>query len=181
MKNNRKGIPQDLKREVEAGEMKSYFSEQEKILIYRARDYKRPNTNDKKSYLILSTFHSNCRKAIVDKNNQVKNNIVAKGRGKTRVFENLGPMTRPVATEYYNKNKDPVDRSDAKTNKSIFVKGRKWYRRLVDELLFNTAVVNAFELYRSTIQNFDLRTTTIPKECTKLFIKLIQDGKKESK
>lgn len=161
--------------------MKSFFAEKEKILIYRARDYKRPNKNDKKSYLILSTFHANCRQVVLNKSNQVKKCTVSTEKNRRQTSTTMGPMMIPAATKYYNKNKDPVDRSDAKGNTEALHKISKWYRRAADELIFNTSVVNAFELYRSTIQNFDSRRTTVPKETIKLYSDLLREGKKESK
>lgn len=58
----------------------------------------------------------------------------------------------PSIISYYNKAKTPVDLSDQKAAASTpHRKLHKWYQRLAIELLLNTAVINAFVIFKEQV------------------------------
>src|SRR5699024_8796249 len=127
--------PDNLKSDVEPGQMRSFFDKNEGILVFRAKDYSKvtsESTKTKKSYTILTTYHTNQREPVLDKNQQPREFQIATGRGKKRKIEFGGIMTAPIARRDYSKAKDPVDTSDLKSAASSpHKKHVKWYHRLV--------------------------------------------------
>ncbi|XP_056632660.1 uncharacterized protein LOC130442516 [Diorhabda sublineata] len=64
------------------------------------------------------------------------------------VVTRKGTVKKPSTILEYNKSKSFIDVSDQKTAyASTIQKGIKWYRKIIFELLTNTAVVNAHLLF----------------------------------
>lgn len=181
MKKKRQRILTELKNKIAPGQMISFFADEEKVLIFCFRDYKGSSQNDNTS-LVLSTLHTNRRNFIKDKHGKVKRHIVSSGKGQNKTFEDKGPMTSPEAYNCFNKHKELVDKSESLAVMALELqKGNKWHIRVGDELLFCTALFNAYELYRNAFSNFDSKKNTFSKELTNLYTRLLEEGKQESK
>lgn len=90
---------------------------------------------DKRYVLMLSTKHS-------DSQVEVRNR-----RGQAN--------TKPEMILAYNEGKSPVDQSDQMTAyQTPLRKSVKWYRKLAFEILLNTAMVNAWLMYKE-VKNSD--------------------------
>lgn len=60
--------------------------------------------------------------------------------------------TKPTTVLYYNAGKSHIDVSDQLASYGTSARrGLKWYRKVMFELLTNTAVVNAYAIYKSTV------------------------------
>lgn len=65
------------------------------------------------------------------------------------VPHNRGPVQKPSTILEYNKAKAYIDLSDQLASYATSLrKGVKWYRKVAIELITNTTVVNAFEIYK---------------------------------
>lgn len=121
LKKNRKGIPREVtNKKLKSGE---YIAKENRkgitVLSWR----------DKRYVLMLSTKHS-------DSQIEVRNR-----RGLTK--------KKPEMIVTYNQGKSPVDQSDQMTAyQSPLRKTIKWYRKLAFEILLNTAMVNAWLMFK---------------------------------
>lgn len=65
------------------------------------------------------------------------------------VPNNRSPTSKPSTILDYNKAKAYIDISDQLASYATTIrKGMKWYRKVAIELLTNTTVVNAFQVYK---------------------------------
>lgn len=90
--------------------------------------------HDKRDVLMLSTIHT-------DQMGQIQNS-----RGQE--------VEKPqVVIDYNNKSKAYIDLSDQlKSYSTCLKRGTKWYRKLACELIFGSALVNAFIIYKEVTQ-----------------------------
>ena len=153
MRSSRVGLPSQVKDfDVQPGEFCA-FGNQDGIMVGRWKDHTRAKskTSQKKSVILLSTFHDNKMSDWKNRNNQQRRDQ----------FSN--PLQKPDVVANYNRWKTPVDLSDAKC---AFGDPRrktyKWYKRLSTELLCNTAVVNAYELFVSQKDDNFRKSFTVP-------------------
>lgn len=87
---------------------------------------------DTRDVLILTTQHTDERKAV-------------RQRGKE--------IEKPLAVVDYNESKAFIDLSDQlKAYNHCLRRGTKWYRKLAMELLFGSAMVNAYIIYKEVTQ-----------------------------
>jgi hypothetical protein len=143
LRSNRKGVPQTVvKKKLKKGEV--YGEEKGNVKVIKWLD-KRP-------VLMITTISSH------------DNNLVETGK-KTRTGE---PIKKPSCVVSYNKAKKGVDYSDQMAAyHSVLRKGLKWYRKLAFELIFGTAIVNAWIIYNSRPNQNRLSITDFRKNLAK--------------
>jgi hypothetical protein len=88
---------------------------------------------DKRVVLMLSTKHTNQTKKVQQRGKEVEKSAMIVG---------------------YNESKAFIDLSDQmKAYSHCLRRGNKWYRKLATELLFGSAIVNAYVVYKEVTQN----------------------------
>ncbi|CAH1980597.1 unnamed protein product [Acanthoscelides obtectus] len=124
LRKNRRGLQKDqVNKKLKCGEIAALENQDGVTVI---------SWNDKRNVLVLSTKHSN---TTVDTTNR---------RQKT--------VKKPEAIVAYNAGKSSVDISDQMTaHQTPLRRTFKWYRKLAVEIILNTAMVNAWIMYKETV------------------------------
>ena len=133
-------------------------------MVGRWKDHTRAKSgaSQKRSVFLLFTFHDKEMSDWKNWNNQ------------QRLDRFSNPLQKPNVVADYNQWKTPVDLSDAKSAYgNPWQKTYKWYKRLSTELLCNTAVVNAYELFVSQKDSKFRKHFTVPDFCRQLSFHLI--------
>ncbi|CAH1989787.1 unnamed protein product [Acanthoscelides obtectus] len=124
LRKNRRGLPKDLvNKKLKCGEIAALQNQDGVTVIF---------WNDKRNVLMLSTKHSN---TTVDTTNR---------RQKT--------VKKPEAIVAYSSGKSSFDVSDQMTAyQTPLRRAFKWYRKLAVEIILNTGMVNAWIMYKETV------------------------------
>lgn len=125
LRKNRKGNPKEVvTKKLKSGESKAMENEDGITII---------SWRDKRYVLMLSTKHSDSTVEIMK-------------RGKT--------ISKPQVVMDYNDGKSSVDQSDQMTSyQTPLRKTIRWYKKLGIELILNTAVVNAWIMFKQVKQS----------------------------
>lgn len=138
LRKNRKGLPSQIHRKIKKGEL-NCFENVDGISVFK--------WHDKRDVYFLSMKHT-------DNIVQVSNH-----QGK--------PSQKPEVVRDYNIGKSSVDISDQMTAyQSPLRKSIKWYRKMAIEIILNTAMVNAWILYKSVTKNSDMKILEFRKKVT---------------
>lgn len=171
---NRKGIPKSFQKKMKKGETYGQQNECVKVLKWI----------DKRPVLMLTT-------------DPTHTSAVQETGKKSRKGEDIA---KPKCVIDYNKAKKGVDYSDQMSSyHSVLRRGIKWYRKVMNEFLFGTCVVNAWIIYnkisnkKMSITNFrktlaeqlSESPTTVPETSSRkrvhTFVKPTGPGRKKRK
>lgn len=123
LRKNRKGLPKEvIEEKLKRGEMVA-LQNNNGVLVLKWKD--------KHDVLALSTKHSNGFVTVTSKRNPNKR------------------VMKPIAITEYNKHKCSIDLSDQLASYSSPARRSiRWFQKLATDLLFSTAVTNAYIIYK---------------------------------